>query len=87
MRRALAGMPLPRAANGRILLAADDSAWLRPVANACPHRAFCHTFGRGEGKCQMGSAGRTRSWPRWRPADVVDGSAGWVRNPSRTSPR
>jgi hypothetical protein len=30
LRRVLAGMPLPRAAGGRIVLAADVSPWLRP---------------------------------------------------------
>ncbi|MFH9970247.1 transposase [Streptomyces mirabilis] len=49
LRRALASMPLPRAADGRIVLAADVAPWLRPDANSCPDRTFCHTFGRGEG--------------------------------------
>ncbi|WSY97096.1 transposase [Streptomyces sp. NBC_00873] len=31
LRRTLAGLPLPRAADGRIMLAADVSNWLRPV--------------------------------------------------------
>ncbi|MFF3334114.1 transposase [Streptomyces sp. NPDC002888] len=53
LRRALASMPLPRAADGRIVLAADVSPWLRPDSNACPDRSFCHTIGRGEGKHQM----------------------------------
>ncbi len=50
LRRALAGMPLPRAADGRLVLAVDVSPWLRPDANTCADRSFCHTFGRGEGK-------------------------------------
>jgi hypothetical protein len=45
LRRAPAGAPLTRAADGRIVLAADVSPWLRPDANACPDRSFCHTFG------------------------------------------
>ncbi|GGY78647.1 hypothetical protein GCM10010300_22890 [Streptomyces olivaceoviridis] len=45
-------MPLPRAANGRLALAVDVSPWPRPDANTCADRAFCHTFGRGEGKHQ-----------------------------------
>ncbi|MFE7811999.1 NF041680 family putative transposase [Streptomyces sp. NPDC057433] len=53
LRRALASIPLPRAADGRIVLAVDVSPWLRPGANTCPDRSFCHTFGRGEGKHQM----------------------------------
>jgi hypothetical protein len=77
LRRALAGVPLPRAADGRIVLAADVSPWLRPDANTCPDRSFCHTFGRGEGKHQM-----IPGWPYSIVAalesgsDVVDGGAG-----------
>ncbi|CCK24412.1 hypothetical protein BN159_8472 [Streptomyces davaonensis JCM 4913] len=43
--RALVSALLPRAADGRIVLAADVSPWLRPDANTWPDRAFCHTFG------------------------------------------
>ena len=32
LRRSLAGLPLPRAADGRLVLAADVSNWLRPGA-------------------------------------------------------
>jgi len=35
------------------VLAVDVSPWLWPDANTCVDRAFCHTFGRGEGKHQM----------------------------------
>src|SRR3954469_13777215 len=47
LRRALAGVSLPRAADGRLVLAVDVSPWLRPDANTCADRSFCHTFGRG----------------------------------------
>lgn len=53
LRRALAGVPLPRAADGRLVLAVDVSPWLRPDADTCSDRSFCHTFGRGLGKHQM----------------------------------
>ncbi|WP_425585872.1 transposase [Streptomyces longisporus] len=54
LRRALASVPLPRTADdGRVVLAADVSPWLRPDANTCPGRAFCHTFGHGGVKRQM----------------------------------
>ena len=33
LRRALAGVPLPRAADGRLVLAVDVSPWLRPDAD------------------------------------------------------
>ncbi|OLZ43564.1 hypothetical protein AVW11_35205 [Streptomyces amritsarensis] len=35
LRRALVGVPLPRAADGRLVLAVDVSPWLRPDANTC----------------------------------------------------
>ncbi|MGV9853139.1 hypothetical protein ACWDWU_30870 [Streptomyces sp. NPDC003442] len=53
-------MQLPRAAAGRPVLAADVSPWLRPDANTCADRSFCHTFGRGEGNT------------RWCPAALLD---------------
>lgn len=33
LRRALAAVPLPRAADGRLVLAADLTCWLRPSAH------------------------------------------------------
>lgn len=51
--RALVKVPLPRAADGRLVLAVNVSPWLRPDANTCADRAFCHRFGQGEGKHQM----------------------------------
>jgi hypothetical protein len=38
LRRALAGVPLPRAAEGRIVLAVDVSNWLRPDAPTSDER-------------------------------------------------
>ncbi|WP_435839050.1 transposase [Streptodolium elevatio] len=52
LRNALARLPLPQAADGRIVLAVDVSPWLRPDADTSEGRSFCHTFGRGEGKHQ-----------------------------------
>ncbi|MFE6835112.1 transposase [Streptomyces sp. NPDC057705] len=52
LRRALAGVPLPRANDGRLALAVDVSPWLRPDADTCSDRSFCHPFGRGLGKHQ-----------------------------------
>ena len=49
LRRALAGLPLPRAADGRLMLAVDVSNWLRPGAATSPDRLFCHVYGRGKG--------------------------------------
>src|SRR5437764_4403165 len=53
LRRSLAGLPLPRAADGRLVLAADVSNWLRPGAATSPERLFCHLYGRGKGQAQM----------------------------------
>ena len=53
LRRSLAGLPLPRAADGRLMLAVDVSNWLRPGAAASPARLFCHVYGRGKGQAQM----------------------------------
>ena len=36
LRRCLAGLPLPRAADGRLMLAVDVSNWLRPGAATAP---------------------------------------------------
>ena len=49
LRRSLAGLGLPRAADGRLVLAADVSNWLRPGAATSPERLFCHVYGRGQG--------------------------------------
>ena len=45
LRRAVAGLPLPRAADGRLMLAVDVSNWLRPDAATSPERLFCHVYG------------------------------------------
>ncbi|PBD02369.1 DDE superfamily endonuclease [Streptomyces sp. Ag82_O1-15] len=48
LRRALAEVPLPRAADGRLVLAIDITCWLRPDAHTSPQRILCHTYGRGK---------------------------------------
>ena len=53
LRRQLAGLPLPRAADGRLVLAVDVSPWLRPDGNCSPQRSFCHTYGRGKDEHSM----------------------------------
>jgi hypothetical protein len=52
----VAGLPLPRAGDGRIVPAADVSNWLRPDAACCPERLFCHVSGPGKGNAQTVSA-------------------------------
>ncbi|WP_200259332.1 NF041680 family putative transposase [Streptomyces sp. HSG2] len=53
LRRLLASTPLPRAADGRIVLAVDVSNWLRPDAPTSPDPLFCHVYGRGRSSDQM----------------------------------
>ncbi len=76
LRRALAGLPLPRAADGRLALAVDVSPWLRPDAATCADRSFCHTYGRGQNEHRMILAGRTRSWPPGDRQHLLDRRAG-----------
>jgi hypothetical protein len=53
LRRRLAGLPLPRDSEGRIVLAVDVSNWLRPDAATAPDRCFCHVYGRGKNAAQL----------------------------------
>ncbi|RSM62255.1 transposase, partial [Actinoplanes sp. ATCC 53533] len=46
LRTALSAVPVPRAADGRIVLAVDVTCWLRPEAHTSPQRVLCHTYGR-----------------------------------------
>ncbi|MFE5870372.1 NF041680 family putative transposase [Streptomyces roseifaciens] len=46
LRLVLAGLPMPHAADGRLVLAVDISHWLRPDAPTSPERLFCHVYGR-----------------------------------------
>lgn len=73
LRRALAGMPLPRTAEGRLVLAVDVSNWLRPDANTSPDRLFCHTYGRGRGSAQM-----IPGWPYSFVAALEPGRTSWT---------
>lgn len=49
LRRVLAGLPLPRAADGRLMLAADVGNWLRPDAATSPGPAVLPRLRAGEG--------------------------------------
>jgi DDE superfamily endonuclease len=48
LRTALSSVTLPRPADGRLVLAADITCWLRPDAHTSPERILCHTYGRGK---------------------------------------
>jgi len=73
LRRSLAGLPLPRAADGRLMLAADVSNWLRPGAATSPDRLFCHACGRGKGRAQM-----IPGWPYSVIAALEPGRTSWT---------
>ena len=73
LRRVVAGLPLPRAADGRLVLAADVSNWLRPGAATSPDRLFCHVYGRGKGQAQM-----IPGWPYSVVAALEPGRTSWT---------
>jgi hypothetical protein len=73
LRRALTTVALPRAAGGRIVLAADVTPWLRPDAPTCPERLFCHVYGRRKGDHQM-----IPGWPYSIIAALETGSTSWT---------
>ena len=73
LRRSLAGLPLPCAADGRLVLAADVSNWLRPGAVTSPERLFCHVYGRGKGQAQM-----IPGWPYSVVAALEQGRTSWT---------
>lgn len=45
--------PVPRAANGRPVLAVDITCWLRPAAHTTPAQTLCHNYGRGAGRARL----------------------------------
>jgi hypothetical protein len=73
LRRSLAGLPLPRASDGRLVLAADVSNWLRPGAATSSQRLFCHVYGRGKGQAQM-----IPGWPYSVIAALEPGRTSWT---------
>lgn len=72
-RAALAGLPLPRAVDGRIVLAVDVSAWLRPDACTSPGRLFCHVYGRAKSAAQF-----IPGWPYSLVAALEVGRTSWT---------
>jgi hypothetical protein len=73
IRRALASLPLPRAADGRIVLTVDVSPWLRPDAPTSADRLFCHVYGRGKGQAQL-----IPGWPYSFVAALEPGRTSWT---------
>lgn len=73
LRRVLAEVPLPRSADGRLVLAVDVSPWLRPDASTVPDRSFCHTYGRSNAKHQM-----MPGWPYSVVVALESGRTSWT---------
>ena len=73
LRRQLAALPLPPAADGRLVLAVDVSPWLRPDGNCSPQRSFCHTYGRGKDEHRM-----IPGWPYSIVAALETGQTSWT---------
>jgi hypothetical protein len=75
LRDALAALPLPRMFGGRIVLAVDATAWLRPDASTCPDRLFCHVYGRGRGR---DADQRIPGWPYQLVVALESGPTSWT---------
>ena len=73
-REGLAGLPVPRMFGGRIVLAVDATAWLRPDAECCPQRLFCHVYGRG----RRGAKQRIPGWPYQLVVALESGPTSWT---------
>lgn len=73
LRRALAGVTLPRAADGRLVLAVDVTCWLRPDAHTSPERILCHTYGRGKDQHIM-----IPGWPYSFVVALEPGRSSWT---------
>ncbi len=73
IRRTLASLPLPRAGDGRIVLAVDVSPWLRSDAPTSDQRLFCHVYGRGRGNAQL-----IPGWPYSFVAALETGRTSWT---------
>lgn len=73
LRQALVSCPLPRAGDGRIVLAVDVTCWLRPEAHTSPARIMCHTYGRGRDQ-HIGVPG----WPWSMVVALETGRSSWT---------
>src|SRR4051812_33513014 len=71
--RVLACLPLTRMFGGRIVLAVDATPWLRPDAETCPQRLFCHVYGRTRNSDQF-----LPGWPYQLVAALESGPTSWT---------
>jgi hypothetical protein len=73
LREAVIAGPLPRAADGRLVLAVDITSWLRPEAHTVPERVLCHTYGRGRDQHCM-----VPGWPYSVVVALEAGRSSWT---------
>jgi hypothetical protein len=73
LHRAVIAAPLPRAADGRLVLAVDITCWLRPEAHTAPQRILCHTYGRGKDSHMM-----VPGWPYSVVVALETGRTSWT---------
>jgi hypothetical protein len=73
LRVTLAGLPLPRTADGRIVLAVDVSPWLRSDAATSAERLFCHVHGRAKNQAQL-----IPGWPYSFVVALETGRTSWT---------
>ena len=74
LRTTLAALPLPRTADGRIVLAVDVSSWLRSDASTSPDRLLCHVHGRAKNAAQF-----IPGWPYSFVVALESGRTSWTR--------
>lgn len=75
LRKALAMLPQPKAADGCLVLAVDVSAWLRPDAPTSPDRLFCLVYGRSGRSSDQFIPG----WPYSFVAALETGRTSWCQ--------
>jgi hypothetical protein len=73
LRTAVSAVSLPRAADGRLVLAVDITCWLRPDAHTSPERILCHTYGRGKDSHEM-----VPGWPYSFVVALETGRSSWT---------
>jgi hypothetical protein len=73
LRTAVAGIALPRAADGRLVLAVNITCWLRPDAHTSSQRILCHTYGRGKDQHVM-----VPGWPYSFITALEPGRSSWT---------
>lgn len=73
LRTALTAVSLPRAADGRLVLAVDVTCWLRPEAHTSRQRILCHTYGRRKDQHTM-----VPGWPYSVVVALETGRHSWT---------